>query len=79
MALVQRTLLPNMKVKTSIGERKHIDYRNRILCDECGSLPLSCSNRGLSTVFVHLEAHCMWAINQEKPEIVPSSVSQPKR
>ena len=33
----------------------------------------------VDTVFVCLDAHCAWAINQEKPEILPSSVSRPKR
>ncbi len=32
-----------------------------------------------NTVFVRLHAHFAWTINQEKPEITPSSISQPKR
>ena len=31
------------------------------------------------TVFVCLDAHCTWAINQEQREILPSSLSRPKR
>ncbi len=32
-----------------------------------------------ATVFVRIDAHCAWPINEEKPEKVTSSVSQPKR